>query len=66
MGVLSFGSVKIFDLDFIDDAVIFAETLDILFGDFILERRCWQTGHQPVFGARVTGPEIQLHCRRFQ
>ena len=26
----SFGNVKIFDLDFADDAVIFAETLDIL------------------------------------
>ena len=29
----SFGSVKISDLDFADNAVIFAETLDILFGD---------------------------------
>ena len=28
----SFGNVKISDLDFADDAVIFAETLDILFG----------------------------------
>ena len=28
----SFGNVKIFDLDFTDDAVIFAETLDILLG----------------------------------
>ena len=28
----SFGNVKIFDLDFADDAVIFAETLDILLG----------------------------------
>ena len=30
----SFGNVKIFDLDFADDAVIFAETLDILLGAF--------------------------------
>ena len=28
----SFGNVKISDLDFADDAVIFAETLDILLG----------------------------------
>ena len=28
----SFGNVKIFDLDFTDDVVIFAETLDILLG----------------------------------
>ena len=28
----SFGNVKIYDLDFADDAVIFAETLDILLG----------------------------------
>ena len=28
----SFGNVKITDLDFADDAVIFAETLDILVG----------------------------------
>ena len=28
----SFGNVKISDLDFVDDAVIFAETQDILFG----------------------------------
>ena len=28
----SFGNVKISDLDFVDDAVIFAETLDILLG----------------------------------
>ena len=28
----SFGNVKIFDLDFADDAVFFAETLDILLG----------------------------------
>ena len=28
----SFGDVKISDLDFTDDAVIFAETLDILLG----------------------------------
>ena len=28
----SFGNVKISDLDFADDAVIFAETLDILWG----------------------------------
>ena len=28
----SFGNVKITDLDFADDAVIFAETLDILLG----------------------------------
>ena len=28
----SFGNVKISDLDFTDDAVIFAETLDILLG----------------------------------
>ena len=30
----SFGNVKISDLDFADDAVIFAETLDILLGAF--------------------------------
>ena len=29
---VSFGNVKISDLDFADDAVIFAETLDILLG----------------------------------
>ena len=29
----SFGNVKISDLDFPDDAVIFADTLDILLGD---------------------------------
>ena len=28
----SFGNVKLSDLDFADDAVIFAETLDILLG----------------------------------
>ena len=28
----SFGCIKISDLDFADDAVIFAETLDILLG----------------------------------
>ena len=28
----SFGNVKISDLDFADDAVLFAETFDILFG----------------------------------
>ena len=28
----SFGNVKISDLDFTDDAVIFAETLDIILG----------------------------------
>ena len=28
----SFGNVKISDLDFADDAVIFAETLDVLVG----------------------------------
>ena len=28
----SFGNVKISDLDFVDDAVIFAKTLDILLG----------------------------------
>ena len=28
----SFGKIKITDLDFADDAVIFAETLDIIFG----------------------------------
>ena len=30
----SFGNVKISDLDFGDDAVIFAETLDIILGAF--------------------------------
>ena len=30
--VASFGNVKISDLDFTDDAVIFVETLDILLG----------------------------------
>ena len=30
----SFGNVKIFDLDFADDAVIFAETLEIFLGAF--------------------------------
>ena len=29
---VSFGNVKISDLDFADDAVIFAKTLDILLG----------------------------------
>ena len=29
---VSFGNVKISDLDFADDAVIFAETLDIILG----------------------------------
>ena len=28
----SFGNIKIFDLDFADDSVVFAETLDILTG----------------------------------
>ena len=32
--IASFGHVKISDLDFTHDAVIFAETLDILFGAF--------------------------------
>ena len=30
--IASFGNVKISDLDFADDAVIFTETLDILLG----------------------------------
>ena len=29
---MSFGNIKISDFDFADDAVIFVETLDILFG----------------------------------
>ena len=29
---VSFGNVKIFDIDFADDAVIFVETQDILLG----------------------------------
>ena len=39
-----FGNVKISDLDFTDDAVIFAETLDILFGALEMlneSRSCW-------------------------
>ena len=32
----SFGNVKISDLDFADDAVIFAETLDILLGALVV------------------------------
>ena len=41
----SIGNVKISDLDFADDAVIFAETLDILFGAlYVLNEESEQLG----------------------
>ena len=47
----SFGNIKISDLDFADDAVIFVETLDILLGALeVLNEESEPLGSRVVLG----------------
>ena len=53
----SFGNVKISDLDFADDAVIFAETLDILFGALEALNEEWEP-----LGLRVSWVKTKIQA----